>query len=156
MYTQKMHEVQKYTTLSNHGYIGYVVVVNKKFWDGLPADIRANLDKAMAEATAYSNEHSAKENDEALDEMKKPGRTELITLTTEEVAAMQKAMEPVYKDMAAASARTADRRVRKTANGRDQLTRQQGFRAFRHGGLFLSGVCRGDGRGRERAGSSRR
>jgi len=43
MYTQKMHEVQKYTTLTNHGYIGYVVTVNKKFWDGLPADIRGQL-----------------------------------------------------------------------------------------------------------------
>src|ERR1700760_4692658 len=40
IYTQKMHEVQKYATVTNHGYIGYVVVVNKKFWDGLPADIR--------------------------------------------------------------------------------------------------------------------
>ena len=49
MYTQKFHEVQKYTTLTNHGYIGYVVVVNKKFWDGLPADVRGQLDKAMKE-----------------------------------------------------------------------------------------------------------
>ena len=40
MYTQKMHEVQKYATLTNHGYLGYAVIVNKKFWDGLPADIR--------------------------------------------------------------------------------------------------------------------
>src|SRR3984885_3012446 len=40
IYTQKMHEVQKYMTMTNHGYIGYVVVVNKKFWEGLPADIR--------------------------------------------------------------------------------------------------------------------
>src|SRR5476651_1147156 len=38
IFTQKMHEVQKYLTLSDHGYIGYAVVVNKKFWDGLPAD----------------------------------------------------------------------------------------------------------------------
>ena len=58
MYTQKMHEVQKYTTLTNHGYIGYVVVVNKKFWDGLPADVRTQLDKAMKEATDYANEIS--------------------------------------------------------------------------------------------------
>ena len=43
IYTQKMHEVQKYITMTNHGYIGYVVVVNKKFWDGLPADIRDQL-----------------------------------------------------------------------------------------------------------------
>ena len=59
MYTQKMHEVQKYTTLTNHGYIGYVVVVNKKFWDGLPADVRGQLEKAMDEATAYANEIAA-------------------------------------------------------------------------------------------------
>ena len=51
MYTQKFDEVQKYTTLTNHGYIGYVVIVNKKFWEGLPADIRSQLEKAMKEAT---------------------------------------------------------------------------------------------------------
>ena len=45
IYTQKMHEVQKYITETNHGYIGYVVIVNKKFWDGLPADIRDDLDE---------------------------------------------------------------------------------------------------------------
>ncbi|HLX14321.1 MAG TPA: TRAP transporter substrate-binding protein [Bradyrhizobium sp.] len=100
MYTQKMHEVQKYLTITNHGYIGYVVVVNRKFWDGLPGDIRGQLDKAMKEATAYGNGQSAKENDEALDEIKKAGKTEIITLTGEQDAAMRKAMEPVYKEVA--------------------------------------------------------
>src|SRR5712672_4600907 len=55
-YTQKMHEVQKYTTRSGHGYVGYAVITNKKFWDGLPADIRASLEKAMTEATKFSND----------------------------------------------------------------------------------------------------
>jgi C4-dicarboxylate-binding protein DctP len=100
IYSQKMHEVQKYVTMTNHGYIGYVVVVNKKFWDGLPADIRARLDKAMKEATAYGNGQSAKENDGALEEIKKAGKTEIITLTPEQDAAMRKAMEPVYADVA--------------------------------------------------------
>jgi len=100
IYTQKMHEVQKYATVTNHGYIGYVVVVNKKFWDGLPAEIRSQLDKAMKEATAYGNGQSAKENDEALEEIKKSGKTEIITLTPEQDAAMRKAMAPVYKDVA--------------------------------------------------------
>ena len=77
MYTQKMHEVQKYVTLSNHGYIGYAVIVNKKFWDGLPADVRGQLEKAMAEATTYANDIAQKENDDALAEMKKSGKTEL-------------------------------------------------------------------------------
>ncbi|MCW5686896.1 MAG: TRAP transporter substrate-binding protein [Pseudolabrys sp.] len=100
MYTQKMDEVQKYTTLTNHGYIGYVVVVNKKFWDGLPTDIRGQLSKALKEATEYGNHISAKENAEALEEMKKKAKTQFITLTADEMNAMKKAMEPIYADMA--------------------------------------------------------
>jgi C4-dicarboxylate-binding protein DctP len=100
MYTQKMHEVQKYTTLTNHGYIGYVLVVNKKFWDGMPGDVRGQVEKAIAEATAYSNDISEKENAEALDEIKKSGKSQLLTPTAAETEAMRKAMEPLYTDMA--------------------------------------------------------
>src|SRR4051812_6919636 len=101
IYTQKMNEVQKYITVTNHGYIGYVVVTNKKFWDGLPADIREQCEKAMKEATAYGNGQSQKENDDALAEVIKSGKSEIIKLTPDQDAAMRKAMEPVYKDVAA-------------------------------------------------------
>ncbi|WP_128927177.1 TRAP transporter substrate-binding protein [Bradyrhizobium guangxiense] len=100
IYTQKMHEVQKYITETNHGYIGYVVIVNKKFWDDLPADIRDQLTKAMKEATDFGNAQSQKENDDALAEIKKSGKSEIIKLTAEQNEAMRKAMEPVYKDAA--------------------------------------------------------
>jgi len=100
IYTQKMHEVQKYITETNHGYIGYVVIVNKKFWDDLPADIREQLSKAMKEATDFNNAQSQKENDDALAEIKKSGKSEIIKLTPQQDEAMRKAMEPVYKDAA--------------------------------------------------------
>jgi C4-dicarboxylate-binding protein DctP len=100
IYTQKMHEVQKYITVTNHGYIGYIVVVNKKFWDGIPADIKPQLEKAMQEATAYGNGQSQKENDDALADIKKTGKSEIVTLTAEQDAAMRKALEPVYQDVA--------------------------------------------------------
>jgi C4-dicarboxylate-binding protein DctP len=100
IYTQKMHEVQKYATVTNHGYIGYVVVVNKKFWDGLSADIRTQLDKAMKEATDFGNSQSAKENEDALEEIKKAGKTEIISLSPDQDEAMRKAMMPIYKDVA--------------------------------------------------------
>jgi C4-dicarboxylate-binding protein DctP len=100
IYTQKMHEVQKYITQTNHGYIGYVVIVNKKFWDDLPADVRDQLAKAMKEATDFNNAQSQKENDDALAEIKKSGKSEIIALTPEQDEAMRKAMEPVYKDVA--------------------------------------------------------
>jgi len=101
IYTQKMHEVQKYLMMTNHGYIGYVVVVNKKFWDGLPADIRTELEKAMKEATLFANESSEKENAQALEEIKKEGKTQFIIPTAEENVQMRKAMEPIYAEMGA-------------------------------------------------------
>src|SRR5499426_2185684 len=117
MFTQKFHEVQKYTTLTNHGYIGYVVVVNKKFWDDLPTDIRTQLMKAMDEATVYSNDISEKENAEALEDIKKSGKTELITPTEAQSAAMRKAMEPLYQDMASRVGKQLIDEVLKTTHG---------------------------------------
>ena len=50
--TQKFHEVQKDITVSYHAHLQYAVIVNSKFWNGLPADIRSQLTRAMDEATA--------------------------------------------------------------------------------------------------------
>src|ERR1700675_834318 len=133
MFTQKMHEVQKYLTITNHGYIGYVVVVNKKFWDGLPADIRGQLDKAMKEATAFGNGQSAKENDEALEEIKKAGKTEIITLTPEQDAAMRKAMDPVYKDVASRVGQPLIDEFVKVTGGVSHYRKYQRAAAFFHG-----------------------
>ncbi|WP_018261115.1 TRAP transporter substrate-binding protein [Methylobacterium sp. WSM2598] len=99
MYTQKHHEVQKYATLSDHGYIGYAVITNKKFWDGLPPEVRGQLEKAMAEATAYANEVAGRDNADALEEMRKSGKITFLTLTDEEKAAWRKALEPVTAEM---------------------------------------------------------
>ncbi|HZQ61968.1 MAG TPA: TRAP transporter substrate-binding protein [Casimicrobiaceae bacterium] len=99
MYTQKHHEVQKYTTTTNHGYIGYAVIVNKKFWDGLPADIRTALESAMRDATKYANEIAEKENNDALDAIRKSGKSEVINLTPQQRAAWKKALVPVHKEM---------------------------------------------------------
>ena len=99
VYTQKMNEVQKHITVSNHGYIGYAVIVNKKFWDGLPADVKPQVEKAMADATTYANSLSQQENDDAMAAMKKAGTTTFHEQTPEEKAEWMKAMEPVTADM---------------------------------------------------------
>ena len=100
LYTQKMHEVQKYVTVSNHGYLGYAVIVNKKFWDGLPADIRTALDGAMKEATKYANAIAQQENDKSLDAVRKSGKTEVYVLNDKERAEWRKALLPVQNSMA--------------------------------------------------------
>ena len=95
--SQKFHEVQKHITVSYHAHLQYAVIVNSKYWTGLPADIRGPLDKAMAEATDYTNEIAAKENEDALAEIKKSGKSELHMLTAEQKKAWQVAMQPTWQ-----------------------------------------------------------
>ncbi|MDY0011994.1 MAG: TRAP transporter substrate-binding protein [Rhodocyclaceae bacterium] len=99
LYTQKMHEVQKYLALTEHGYLGYAVIVNKKFWDGLPADIRGQLEQATKEATDVANKIAKEENDKALAAVKASGRTQIKVLTEAERMAFKKALLPVHKKM---------------------------------------------------------
>jgi C4-dicarboxylate-binding protein DctP len=98
-YTQKMNEVQKYFTLTDHGVIEYAVITNKKFWDALPADIRTALEGAMKDATKYANDIAKDENDKALAAVKAIGKTEIIALTPDAKAAWKKALIPVHKEM---------------------------------------------------------
>jgi C4-dicarboxylate-binding protein DctP len=97
-YTQKMHEVQKHMTMSDHGVVMYAVVVNKKFWDGLPADIRKGLVEAMAESTQYVWDIAKKENEDALAKIKAAKTTEVYVLPPAEKAAWRKAMLPLYRE----------------------------------------------------------
>jgi C4-dicarboxylate-binding protein DctP len=99
LYTQKMHEVQKYVTVSDHGYLGYAVIVNKKFWEGLPADIRTQLESAMADATKFANDIAKKDNDDALEAVRKSGKSQIYVLTAEEKKAWKKALIGVHREM---------------------------------------------------------
>jgi C4-dicarboxylate-binding protein DctP len=100
-YTQKTYEVQKHTTISNHGHLAYAVIVNKKFWDGLPADIRTALDGAVKDATTYANAIAATENATALEKMRASGKTTIYTLTADETNEWKKALMPVHQEMEA-------------------------------------------------------
>jgi C4-dicarboxylate-binding protein DctP len=97
-YTQKMHEVQKYLSMTDHGVIEYAVIANKKFWDGLPADVRTALEGAMKDATKFADDIAKKENDDAIEAVRKSGKTEILTPTAEEKAAMKKALVQVHKE----------------------------------------------------------
>jgi len=99
MYTQRMHESQKHMTMSNHGYLGYAVIVNKKFWDGLPVGTRNTLARAMREATAFEKQIAQRANDEAVDRIRAAGTTEIHTLSPAQQAEWRRAMLPVYNQM---------------------------------------------------------
>lgn len=98
-YTQKMYVQQRYLTVSNHGYLGYAVIVNKKFWMRLPADIRHALEQAMQGATRYANTIAQSENEMALDAIRKTGKTTIHYPTAEETEAWRNALLPVHQQL---------------------------------------------------------
>ena len=97
IYSQKMHEVQKYITESNHGLLDYMVITNTKFWDGLPEDVRGELSKIMAEVTVEVNKQADALNEGDKQRILEAGTTEILTLTPEQRAMWRDAMQPVWK-----------------------------------------------------------
>jgi C4-dicarboxylate-binding protein DctP len=98
-WTQKFYEVIKYIALSHHAHLSYAVVANKNFWEGLPADVRPGLEKALMETSAYFDSIAKKDNDEALEEVKKAGKAQIYSLTPEERKSWVQAVLPVHKEM---------------------------------------------------------
>jgi C4-dicarboxylate-binding protein DctP len=97
--TQKFYEVQKNLTVSYHGRLTYALVTNKKFWDGLPADLKEPLARAVKESTDFFNETAAKDNVEALEKIKASGKVQVHYLTDDEKKAWVAKLMPVHKEM---------------------------------------------------------
>lgn len=102
IYTKKFHEVQSSLTMSDHGYLGYLVVMSKKFWNSLPADLQANVKQAMKEATAKEREFAEELDKEQLALIKeyaeKTGKLEIFTLTPEQKEAWRKIQSKIYPE----------------------------------------------------------
>ena len=99
-YTQKMYEVHKHITLTAHGYLGYAVITNRRFWDKLPSGIRHQLAQAIKEATVYANRIAQEENDTALKRIVETGKTRVYTPTESERAEFKKLMLKTHAEMA--------------------------------------------------------
>jgi C4-dicarboxylate-binding protein DctP len=97
IYSTKFHEVQRYFTITNHGYVGYLVAVNPTFWTGLPEDIRDGLEEIMDEVTDWENSRAAAINADNLERIRESGRTEIVSLTPEELDSWRTAMRPVWQ-----------------------------------------------------------
>jgi C4-dicarboxylate-binding protein DctP len=97
--TQKYYEVQKHIVLTNHTHTGYALIVNKKFWDGLPGNDQSALNSAVRQATEYEFQLVAQENAQALAELKASGKTQVQDLTPAEREVWRKTLWPVHKEM---------------------------------------------------------
>lgn len=95
-YDQKLHEVQKYVTETNHGILDYMLITTSDFWNGLPPDIRTELEKIVVESTAHANNEALRLNQKDRQRVLDAKTTEIIELTPEERNAWRDKMKPVW------------------------------------------------------------
>jgi C4-dicarboxylate-binding protein DctP len=100
VYTQGIHLLQKYLTLSYHGYLGYAVLVSEAFWMALDPTLRRQLTRALTEATEFTNRIAEDENASCVDQIRASGASEIIELTKGERLAWQEALSSNYELLA--------------------------------------------------------
>jgi C4-dicarboxylate-binding protein DctP len=97
--SQKWYEVQKYMALTYHTHTGYAAIINKKFWDDLPAELQSIVAGAVRQATEYESQLVARENKEALAMIRASGKTQIQELSESDRALWRTVLLPVHRQM---------------------------------------------------------
>lgn len=96
--TQGLAPVQRAVTLTSHGYLGYAVVSNPRFWASLGSADRAVMTQALNDALDEGNRLSAQMNQQALATLRESPGVQVQTLTGAQRDAMRLAVQPAYDD----------------------------------------------------------
>ncbi|WP_424585441.1 TRAP transporter substrate-binding protein [Volucribacter amazonae] len=73
VWSSKLYEVQKYLSLTNHGYTPLIVVMNKAKFDGLSPELQTAILEAAKEAGAYQRQLNEQNEQDLLDKMRQQG-----------------------------------------------------------------------------------
>jgi C4-dicarboxylate-binding protein DctP len=97
IYSKRFYQLQRYMTISNHGYLGYTVLMNEDVWRSLPEDIQLLLADAMEETTEWIWEQSKVMNEEQLNYIRQNADIEIYYLTNSEKEKWRQRLQPLYK-----------------------------------------------------------
>ncbi len=98
IYSAKLHEVQKYLSLSGHVYTPAYLTAGAKKWKSYPADVQKALSDAARETQAYVYKVAIADEAALLDKIKAAG----VAVNQTDSAAFVKASASIYKNFAAA------------------------------------------------------
>jgi len=94
-WADNLYELAPYITDTNHILSTYVVATNAQWWEGLPEDIRSELEEIMAETTEYNWQMVQEANQHAIEQMKADGAT-FTELSPEEKQRWFEQVKPVH------------------------------------------------------------
>lgn len=100
IYSKKFFEVQDWITVSNHSYLGYLLVVSGEFWNSLPADIRQELTVILKDATLKGRQFAAEADRNDRKTVEAAGYAKVVELTPAEKDLWRKATASVEEKYA--------------------------------------------------------
>ncbi|MBA9027350.1 TRAP transporter substrate-binding protein [Peribacillus huizhouensis] len=92
--TQKYDEVQSYLSLTNHVYTPFILLVSKKFWDGLSEEEQNILQESAQEARDYQRKVNRKDNELAIKKLEEAGM-KINEVSEQEMENMKEIIQPV-------------------------------------------------------------
>lgn len=96
LYSKGFHAYEKHITLSNHGIMGYAVMMNESFWNSLEADIRQQITDALNEMADWQFEQSIQMNEKSLSELRAIEGVSIYELSDERKAQWKKQLSAIY------------------------------------------------------------
>lgn len=95
--SKNLHSLQDYLTISNHGYLGYLLLMNKEFWNSLPKDVQKLLTETLAEVQVWQWELAKDLSIERLHEVEACKCIDINYLTAQEIQEWESTFYPVYE-----------------------------------------------------------
>ncbi len=96
VYNQELYRVQSNLTLSNHGYLGYLVMTNSHFWDQLPKDLKVIILGAIRDAGEYSRELAVQLHNDTLEKIRSTRTIRVRQLTATEKELWKNRLQHIY------------------------------------------------------------
>jgi C4-dicarboxylate-binding protein DctP len=98
IYALKPYEAPKYVSVTDQGYLGYLLVSNRDFWNKPPYDIKAELNGIVREVTKAVNKLAVEDSYQAAQKIAQSGLTNVLLLRNDERQQWRQTMEPVWRE----------------------------------------------------------
>jgi len=94
--SKNLYKLQDYLTISNHGYLGYLLLMNKEFWNELPENVKQIIIDSLEEVNEWERKIAYEVNEEKLKELEGCKCINIYHLSAKERQAWEEFYLPVY------------------------------------------------------------
>jgi tripartite ATP-independent transporter DctP family solute receptor len=96
IYNKKLYTSQRFLTKSDHGYLGYFVLVDQKFWSTIPPDTRKMLTETLQEVTDWERQLAMKKNEQEFELLQQRKDVQITMLDKRQKSQWRESFQSTY------------------------------------------------------------